>query len=171
MICYVSPPNHKGSPGDHSLRNIDPNKPSKQRERKEFKPRSNHTHLSAAFSIDVDGRRRHHSEVFHLPCMRTVLKNPVIVPDARGEKMSLKQTWSLHRFLTQAHTSVLLQLTLGKNGRQRVSADFCLSLSVVRGRVPHALLIRVHLLHIVPSVNVQGDLGERAVLERAWESC
>lgn len=71
------------------------------------------------------------------------------------------------------HTRVLLQLRLGQNGRQRVSADFRLSLSVVGGRVPHALLVRVHLLHVVPSVSVsvQGDLGERAVLQRARESC
>lgn len=66
---------------------------------------------------------------------------------------------------------MLLQLRLGKDGRQRVSADFCLSLSVVGGRVPHALLVRVHLLHVVPSVSVQGDLGERAVLDRPGEGC
>lgn len=52
-----------------------------------------------------------------------------------------------------------------------MSADFCLSLSVVGGRVPHALLVRVHLLHVVPSVSVQGDLGERAVLDRPGEGC
>lgn len=58
------------------------NKPSRQCGRKEFKPSSNKTHLSAAFPIDVDGRRRHHGRVFHLPGMRTVLKNPAIFPDA-----------------------------------------------------------------------------------------
>lgn len=38
-------------------------------------------HLSAAFSIDVDGRGRHHAAVLHLPGVRTVLKNPVVVSD------------------------------------------------------------------------------------------
>lgn len=51
-----------------------------------------------------------------------------------------------------------------------MSADFGLGLSVVGGRVPHALLVRVHLLHVVPSVAVQGDLGERGVLEGPRES-
>lgn len=57
-----------------------------------------------------------------------------------------------------------LQLRLGENGGQRVSAHFGLSRSVVRGHVSQALLIRVHLLHVVPAVAVQGDLGEGAVL-------
>lgn len=65
-----------------------------------------------------------------------------------------------------SHTSGLLQLRLGENGGQSVSADFGLSRSVVRGHVPHALLIRVHLQDIVPPVAVQGDLGERAILDR-----
>lgn len=64
------------------------------------------------------------------------------------------------------HTGVLLQLRLGENGGQSVSADFRLSRSVVGGHVPHAVLIRVHLLHVVPPVAVQGDLGEGAILDR-----
>lgn len=43
---------------------------------------SNQTHLPAAFSIDVDGRGRSHGGVFHLSGLRTVLKNPGIVPEA-----------------------------------------------------------------------------------------
>lgn len=70
-----------------------------------------------------------------------------------------------HLVILKADAHVLLQLSFGKNGRQRVSAAFCLRLPVVRGRVPRALLVRVHLLQVVPSVAVRGDLGERAVLK------
>lgn len=115
-------------------------------------------HLSAAFSIDVDGRWRHDGAVSHLPGVRTVLKNPVV-----------SDTWGEEDFNTAVRRgrslNVHLQLRLGENGGQSVSADFDLSLSVVRGHVSHALLIRVHLLHVVPAVTVQGDLGERAILD------
>lgn len=118
-------------------------------------------HLSAAFSIDVDGRWRHGGAVSHLPGVRTVLKNPVVVSDTWGEKRTLTRTYGI----TESRCD--LQLRLRENGRQRVSADFDLGLPVVRGHVSHALLIRVHLLHVVPAVTVQGDLGERAILDRA----
>lgn len=54
-------------------------------------------HLSAAFAVNVDGRRRHHGRVFHLPGVRAVLKNPVTVPDGHREtdNITVNAVWLL----------------------------------------------------------------------------
>lgn len=54
---------------------------------------------------------------------------------------------------------VLLQVRLRQNGGQSVSADFGLASSVIRAHVAHALLVRVHVLHVVATLTGQGDLG------------
>lgn len=54
---------------------------------------------------------------------------------------------------------VLLQLRLMQDGGQSVSTDFGLASSVIGAHVAYALLVRVHVLHVVTTMTGQGDLG------------
>lgn len=63
----------------------------------------------------------------------------------------------------------LLQLGLRQDGRQSVPADFGLAPPVIGADVAHALLVRVHVLRVVPTLARQSDLGQGALLEERVE--
>lgn len=92
--------------------------------------------------------------------MRAVLENSVIVPDSgKGRDNITVNVVVVKLRMKKVNGDVLLQLGLGQNGRQSVSADFGLASSVIGAHVAHALLVRVHVLHVVATLARQGDLG------------